>query len=170
MIVATIQLLLTLCQVNREKTDLPYPSLPVAKEYILFSSCTLLSCFSSFISLSSRWRGTFYPACVTCFAYHWTCASDTVFYIICSLYAIVHLHNLLPLHVWITIFCCCCCCVVLYIYLFIYLFSLHVLLSLLFFSYKGSDKYWVSISGQWKPSTISLKQAAFFPALPTCPQ
>lgn len=95
--------------------------------------------------------------------HHWSCALYTVFFnIIRSLYAIMHLHNLLPLHVWVTIFVdVLCCCTLIYFYFFGFLFP-SMSCFLCSFSYKGSDKYWVSISGQCTPPTISSKQAAFF--------
>ncbi len=123
MIAAAIQRLLTLCLGNREKTDLPFPSLPVAKEYILFSSCD--SRFLSFISLSSWWRVALFIQYVQhVVLHHWSCALYTVFFnIIRSLYAIMHLHNLLPLHVWVTIFVDVVCCCTLIYFIFLAFFS-----------------------------------------------
>ncbi len=141
-----------------------WPPLPFSscskRVHLVFLMC---SRFLSFISLSSWWRVALFIQYVQhVVLHHWSCALYTVFFnIIRSLYAIMHLHNLLPLHVWVTIFVdvVCCCTLIFFFWLS---FPLHVLLSLLFLSYKGSDKYWVSISGQCTPSTISSKQAAFF--------
>lgn len=171
MIAAAIQLLLTLCLGNREKTDLPYPSLPVAKEYILFSSC--VSRFFSFISLSSWWRVALFIQHVRhVVLHHWSCALYTVFFnIIRSLYAIMHLHNLLPLHVWVTIFVdVVCCCTLIYFYFFGFLFPS---MSCFLCSF-SLIKVQTNTGFQFQDSAHHLQFPAnklhFFPALPTCLQ